>query len=71
MRWMNIEPVIESEVSQKDTDRYCILMHIYRIYTHTHTHTHIPIYICIDDPTCRAAKETQTFWTPWLEERVG
>ena len=29
MRWMNLEPVIQSEVSQKDKD--CILTHIYRI----------------------------------------
>ena len=25
------EPIIESEVSHKDKDKYCILMHIYRI----------------------------------------
>ena len=31
MRWMNLEPTIRSEVSQKEKDKYCILMHIYRI----------------------------------------
>ena len=31
MRWMNLEPIIQSEVSQKDKDKYCILMHIYGI----------------------------------------
>ena len=31
MRWMNLEPIIQSEVSQKKKDKYCILMHIYRI----------------------------------------
>ena len=31
MRWMNLEPIIQSEVSQKEKDRYCILMHIYGI----------------------------------------
>ena len=31
MRWMNIEPIIQSEVSQKEKDKYRILMHIYRI----------------------------------------
>ena len=43
MRWMKLEPIIQSEVSQKDTiqkDQYSILIH-----THTHTHTHIYIYI--------------------------
>ena len=29
MRWMNSEPIIQSEVSQKEKDKYCILMHIY------------------------------------------
>ena len=31
MRWMNLEPVIQSEVSPKDKDKYRILMHIYGI----------------------------------------
>ena len=31
MRWMNLELIIQSEVSQKVKDKYCILMHIYRI----------------------------------------
>ena len=29
MRWMNSEPIIQSEVSQKEKDKYCILTHIY------------------------------------------
>ena len=32
MRWMNLDPIIQSEVSQKEKDKYCILMHIYRIW---------------------------------------
>ena len=31
VRWMNLEPIIQSEVSQKEKDKYSILMHIYRI----------------------------------------
>ena len=31
MRLMNLEPIIHSEISQKEKDKYCILMHIYRI----------------------------------------
>ena len=31
MRWMNLEPIIQSEASQKEKDKYHILMHIYRI----------------------------------------
>ena len=29
MRWINLEPIIQSEVSQKEKDEYCIVMHIY------------------------------------------
>ena len=29
VRWVNLEPVIQSEVSQKEKDKYLILMHIY------------------------------------------
>ena len=25
MRWMNLDPIIQSEVSQKEKDKYCIL----------------------------------------------
>ena len=31
MRWMNLEPIVQSEVSQKEKDKYCILTHIYGI----------------------------------------
>ena len=29
IRWMNQEPIIHSEVSLKEKDKYCILIHIY------------------------------------------
>ena len=31
MRWMNLEPITQSEMSQKEKDKYHILMHIYAI----------------------------------------
>ena len=31
MRWMNLEPIIQREVSQKEKDKYHILTHIYGI----------------------------------------
>ena len=31
MRWMKLEPIIQSEVSQKEKRQYSILMHIYGI----------------------------------------
>ena len=31
MSWMNLEPITQSEVSQKEKDKYRILMHIYGV----------------------------------------
>ena len=64
MKWMKLEPIIQSEVSQKEKHQYCIPMHIYRIYKESN-----------DNPVCETAKETQmyktVFWTLWERERVG
>ena len=32
IKWMNLEPIIESEVSQKEKEKYCSLMHVYGIW---------------------------------------
>ena len=29
MRWVNLEPIIQSEVSQKEKDKYHIIIHIF------------------------------------------
>ena len=50
MRWMKLEPVIQSEVSQKEKHQYSILSHIYGIQKDGN-----------DDPICKIAKETQMF----------
>ena len=31
MRWMKLEPIIQSEISQKVKTKCCVLMHIYEI----------------------------------------
>ena len=31
IRWMKLEPIIESEVSQEEKHQYSILMHIYTL----------------------------------------
>ena len=48
MRWMKLEPIIQSEVSQKDKDQYSILMHICGILKDGN-----------DNPICKIEKETQ------------
>ena len=55
MRWIKLEAIMQSEVSQKENRQYDILMHIYGIYKDGN-----------DDPICETAKETQMkrtdFW---------
>ena len=49
MRWMNLEPIIQSEVKSKN--KYCISMHTYEIYKDG-----------TGDPTCRRHRcKEQTF----------
>ena len=31
IRWMHLEPIIQSEINQKEENKYCIPMHIYGI----------------------------------------
>ena len=31
MRWMNLEPIIQSEVSQKKKYKYCILIYVWNL----------------------------------------
>ena len=31
MRWMNLEPIIQSEVSQKEKDKYWILTYVWNL----------------------------------------
>ena len=31
VRWMDLETVIQSEVSQKEKNKYCVLTHIYGV----------------------------------------
>ena len=45
--WMDLESVIRSEVSQKEKNKYCILMHIYEIWKND-----------TDEPICRTRTET-------------
>ena len=63
MRWMKLEPIIQSEVSQKDKDQHRILMHIYGILKDGN-----------DNPICKIEKETQMyrtdFWTLGQKVRV-
>ena len=62
MRWMNLEPVIQSEVRQKT--KHHVLTHKYGIQKDG-----------TDELICKVAVETQAqrteLWTQWGKERVG
>ena len=49
VRWMTLEPIMQSEVSQKEKHQYSILTHINGIQKDGN-----------DDPVCKTAKETQS-----------
>ena len=61
---MKLEPIIQSEVSQKGKDQYSILTHMYGIFKDGN-----------DNPICKTEKETQmyrtNFGTLWEKARVG
>ena len=48
VRCMNLEPIIQSEVNQKEKNKYCTLMHIYGIQKNS-----------TDEPICREGMEMQ------------
>ena len=48
LRWMNLEPIKQSEVSQKEKEKYCIVTHIYGIQKDG-----------TDEIICSTAMETQ------------
>ena len=53
MRWMKLEPIIQSEVSQNEKHQYSILMHIYGIEKNGNDNP-----VC-ETAKCKTAKETQ------------
>ena len=64
MRWMKLEPIIQSEVSQKEKHQYSILTHIYGTLKDGN-----------NNPEYETAKETlmyrRVLWTLWEREKVG
>ena len=62
--WMDLETVIQSELSKKEKNKYLILTHICGIQKNG-----------TDEPVCRAEIETQmqrtNVWTPRGESGVG
>ena len=51
VRWMDLEFVIQSEVSQKEKNKYCMLTHMYGILKKKK---------CSEEPRARTGVKTQT-----------
>ena len=60
MRWMKLEPIIQSEVNQKEKHQYSILTHICGIQKDGN-----------DNPVCETAKEIQMYITDFLTRGRG
>ena len=63
MRWMKLEPIIQSEVSQKEKPKYCILTHYMEFRNMVQMILH-------------AGQKGDTdvknrFWTQWEKARMG
>ena len=52
MRWLDLESVIQSEVSQKEKNKYRMLTHIYGIYKKKKSH---------EEPRGMMGIKTQTY----------
>ena len=48
MRWMKLEPITQSEVSQKEKNQYSILTYIYEIHKDDN-----------DEPICKTARDPE------------
>ena len=64
LRQMNLQPIIQGEESQKEKNKYHVLMHIYGIQKNG-----------TDEPISRSVIEMRPqktdFWTQWRKESVG
>ena len=64
MRWMKLEPIIQSEVNQKEKHQYSILMHTYGI------RKMVMMTLYARQQKRHRCKRTD-FCTLWEKERVG
>ena len=64
LRWMSLEPVIQSDISQKEKNKYYVITCVYGIQKNG-----------TDEPICGAAMESQTqrtdLWTGGRQEGEG
>ena len=66
MRWMKLEPIIQSGVSQKEKHQYSIRTHIYVIYKDGNNNP-----FAVYETTKETLMYRTVFWTLWERARVG
>ena len=64
MRWMKLEPIIQSEISQKEEHQYSILTHIYMEFRKM-------VMTTLYRRQQKRQMYRTVFWTLWERERVG
>ena len=64
MRWIKLEPIIQSEVSQKEKHKYSKLMHIYMGFRKM-------VLITLYARQRKRHMYRTVFWTLWKKARVG
>ena len=64
MRWIKLEPIIQSEVSQKEKHKYSKLMHIYLGFRKM-------VLITLYARQRKRHMYRTVFWTLWKKARVG
>ena len=64
VRWMNLEPVIQSEVGQQEKNKYCVLTYIYM-----ESRKMALMNICGEGRKTQIQKTN--LWTQWGKEKVG
>ena len=64
MRWMKLEPIIQSEVSQKEKHQDSTLTYIYMDFRNMVT---ITLYVRQQ----KTQRCIEVFWTVWERARVG
>ena len=63
MRWMKLEPIIQSEVSQKEKHQYSILTHIYGCRK--------MVTITLYGSEVKSLSHVRLFATPWTVAHSG
>ena len=64
MKWMKLEPIMQSEVCQKEKHQYSMLMHIYMEFRKM-------VMMSLYARQQKRHRYKEDFWTLWEKAKVG